>query len=287
MNTKLCLPASVIACACAVFILAGCAPQQTMRIADVSPHKYPLVPQTIELDELIAKVDAANSQINAFKANIHLNFTDNVHAQGKTVSCGGKIAIEKPHKLRMYCSQVLGGKLFDIISNGERFYVYSPKEGRVLTGSSTRPFDEPQPVVRLRPNDVMNAFLLFNLKELTDTYISFYEYDPDSRAYIIYLLENQDGTYFVYKKIWANDLTFEITRHQTFIEQGLVNLDVHILDFYDLGDKGYFPKRIEIISPYRQLNLIMEFSSIEMNPSFNEQVFSFTVPENVEIIEMD
>ncbi|MDX9703673.1 MAG: DUF4292 domain-containing protein [Candidatus Auribacterota bacterium] len=270
--------------ALSLIMTSGCATRHDVTFGILQSQPHP-VRKTITFDELIQSVHAKNSQVERFKADLKLTFTDTIRSKGKTVHCDGKIALEKPDKLRLYGSQPLSGKIFDIISNSERFYIYSPKEGRVLTGSSKQPLDSLEPATKIRPNDVMHAFLLYDIKEMCERYVCFFVHEDAS--YVLYFLEETNGTYSLAKRVWVDDDMFEITRHQTFDHSGELDLDVKITDFFIFPEYGYFPKRMEIESPYRQLQLIMEFSKIELNPALNHNVFTFTISENIQVIEMD
>ena len=121
---------------CGILILclmmtAGCATQRSAPLSILQAQQGELH-EMVSLDELIREVDKNNTELDSFKADMKLTFMDNIRAQGKAVHCNGKIALEKPDKLRMYGTQPVVGKVFDIISNTERFYIYSPKDGRVF-----------------------------------------------------------------------------------------------------------------------------------------------------------
>ena len=131
----------------------------------------------------------------------------------------------------------------------------------------------------------MHAFLLYDIIEMCRKYACFFEHSDSS--YILYLVDQTGEQYSLKKKIWVSDSLFEITRHQTFFPNGELELDVKITDFYDFDDYGFFPKRMEIDSPFRQLKLVMEFSKIDLNPTLNDDVFTFNINDNLEVIELD
>lgn len=266
-------------------VLAGCAQQRQTRLySELITHGATVTPK-YSVFELIQKVDSANTQIRSFKADLKFNFKDYIRKEGSTFQCHGKLALLKPYSLRLNGYSLMAGTLFDIVSDGNKFYMYLPKEAKLLTGSSKYPANATYPAVKLRPNDIIDSFIVHNVEEYYKKNICFYEYFPD--YYILYVVEKKKDRYCILKKIWVSEKNFEIFRHQTFEEDGTLNLEVIVSDFFDLKEKGYFPKKMEIIRPNSHLDLIMEFSSIQLNPSFSDQMFKFTPPEKIETINLD
>ena len=89
------------------------------------------------------------------------------------------------------------------------------------------------------------------------------------------------------KKSGVNDKTFDIIRHQTFKPNGMLTLDVKILDFFSFGDKGYFPKKMKILRPNSNLDVTMEFSHVKIEPKFKKKTFILNIPEGIETYNLD
>ncbi|MCD6460370.1 hypothetical protein J7L67_06860 [bacterium] len=265
--------------------LCGCADRHYVKIPSELFFYNETPAQPLAVKDLIEKIDAANTEIDSFKADLKFTFNDFRKQKAFPFTCKGKIAIEKPYNLRLVGYSFIAGTLFDLTSNGKEFYLYLPKEAKILKGSSNIADDLSASAVRLRPNHVLESFFMNNLKYYYEKYICFYEYYPET--YVLYFVqENKDRPYLV-KKIWVNDKTFDIIRHETFDSNGLVTLDVNISEFYSFGDKGYFPKKMKIIRPNSQLDLIMEFSKVDIEPKLNAKTFVFDMPEGVEIYNLD
>jgi len=263
--------------------MQGCASKhQREKYLDTLAKGY--APKTeLTTKELIEKIYTRNTQIKSFRSNLKLSFEDYLRKKIISFKCKGKIAIKKPYSVRLIGSSFFGGKLFDIASNGENFFIYLPKEGKLLTGSSDLPANTDYPGFRLRPNIIMEAFLSQNFKGLYQNKICFYEYIPN--FYILYVVDKTD--HHLLKKIWVNEKSFEISRQQLFNRNGTVKLEIIIEGFLDFGEKGLFPKKMKVIRPYSHLDLTMEFYSVELNPKLKDQIFNFKKPNHVETIRLD
>ncbi len=264
----------------------GCAPKrQTKFYADLLSDGYSM-PNHLTVDELIEKVDSSNTQIQRFKANLKLLFKDYIRQQGaSSFQCRGKIAISKPYRLRLSGYSFIAGTLFDIGSDGDKFFIYLPKDTKALIGSSEFPQSSMYPAIRIRPNDIMESFMLQNLSQYYKDNICFYEYFP--QHYIIYVVNKTDNDFFLKKKIWVSAKNYEIFRHKSFNKDGTVKLEVIISKFFDFDEKGYFPKKMEVLRPNSHLDLVMEFSSVELDPQLDDNIFLFKKPDNVELINLD
>jgi len=270
---------------CTLLFLSGCASSNYVKV----PPELILYDQThtqpIDIKELISKVDAANTEIDSFKANLKFTFSDFRKKSSLPFVCNGKIAIEKPYNLRLVGYSMIGGSLFDLSSNGDEFYLYLPKEAKILKGSSTLSEELSTPVIRLRPNHVMESFFMQDLKYYYDKYLCFYEYYPET--YVLYFVDKHESKPYLVKKIWVNDKTFDIVRHQTFKPNGLLTLDVKMIEFYSFDEKGYFPKKMKILRPNSSLDVTMEFSKIKIEPKLSEKTFILNIPDGIEIYNLD
>ena len=270
---------------CALLFLSGCASSNYVKVPPEMILYEQAYTQPMDIKELIGKVDTANTEINSFKSNLKFTFNDFRAKKSHPFVCSGKIAIEKPYNLRLVGYSIISGSLFDLSSNGDEFYLYLPKESKILKGSSTLSNELSTPIIRLRPNHVLESFFMQDLKFYYDKYLCFYEYYPET--YVLYFVDKHENKPYLVKKIWVNDKTFDIIRHQTFQPNGLITLDVKILEFYSFDDKGYFPKKMKILRPNSSLDVLMEFSKVKIDPKLNNKTFILDIPEGIEIYNLD
>ena len=185
-----------------LLIVSGCANRKTLKLPPELILYEQIQTEPLQIKKLIENVDAANTEIDSFKANMKFTFTDFRKTHVAPFVCNGKIAIEKPYNLRLVGHTLIGGKLFDLASNGDEFYIYLPKEAKVLKGSSGLADDDSStPVIRLRPNHVMESFFMQDLKYYYDKYLCFYEYYPET--YVLYFVDQHDNKPYLVKKIWG------------------------------------------------------------------------------------
>ncbi len=268
------------------FFLSGCAVVEKKGLIGGKgkfPDSYE-PPKDLTTDELIKNIHKNNTQIKSFKADMKLVFKNTVRDKGALES-SGKIAVERPHKMRLRGYSFIGGTTFDIASDGKTFWVYIPQEAKVYTGSSRFPCQRDLPAIKIRPNDILESIFFNDLITFAREKISFYEYIPG--FYILYIAEKSGDNYFIRKKVWVRDDTYEIIRHQTFDQKRAIVLDVLIHELYNFGKDGYFPKKLEIIRPASHLDLAMVFSSVNIGVEFNDTIFQFQIPKNTEEINLD
>lgn len=268
-----------------ILSIQGCAAKhQRKKYVDMLTKGY--APKTeLTIKELMEKIEKRNTQIKSFKSNLKLSFEDYLRKKIISFKCNGKIAIEKPYNVRLIGSSFFGGKLFDIASDGNKFFIYLPKQGKLLTGSSNLLLDRNHLGFRLRPNVIMEAFMSQNFKDLYQKETCFYEYIPN--FYILYIVNRDETDRYLLKKLWVNEKTFEISRQQLFNRNGTIKFEVIIEGFFDFGEKGLFPKKMKVIRPYSHLDLTMEFSSVEIDPELDKQIFNLKKPKHIEIINLD
>jgi len=269
-----------------VFCVSGCAVYDKKGIKD-SAVKFPesyQPPRYLTTDELIKEIHKNNTQIKTFKADTKIIFKNTIRNAGSFQSLG-KMAVERPYKMRLRGYNFIGGATFDMASDGKTFWVYIAQEGKVYTGSSEFPPKSDLPAIKIRPNDILESVLFNNLVSYTREKISFYEYIPG--YYILYVAQKSGENYYIRKKLWVKDTTFEIIRHQTFDEKRTIVLDVLVHELYNFKNQGYFPKKFEMIRPASHLDLVIEFSAVEPGVEFDDKIFTFKIPENTEIINLD
>ncbi len=173
---------------CTVLSLAGCRGGAVREPAEV-----PYLPPTLSLVELVERVNANNARLPSLAAGGYFDAVLVEEPGGDpTPPINGTLSLLhlKPDRLRLAAKKDLAGNVFELGTDGERFWMHLPLEDVLYTGSFDDVDERAAATLPVRP-DLILQVLGVNLlpTDLAEWPAPAMEYDPDARAYMVRFIE--------------------------------------------------------------------------------------------------
>jgi len=260
-------------------LLSACAPR----------YVKPTIYREATLEELIELIQRRENRIKTIKASLRMGFRDLggrestrieesriiANKKGSSQHCLGVFVFEKPDRFRIKGYPQMGPTLFEIVSAGESFWVYIPKEGKVYFSQDLK-------------KGASKAD--FNLQDLRSTFsVAEVINQPDvnkflekrEKEYILYLVKKR-----LLEKVWIGRSDFLVTKIERFDEDGSLALEVSFNEYQKVNDID-FPKEMRIYNPKEKRILTLLIQKVRLNEAIKPEVFQFKAPKGAEIINLD
>ena len=174
--------------ALAIVALAGCRGEP---IAVVGEEAY--LPPTLSLPQLVERVNANNARLPSLVAGGYFEAVLVEEPGGRpTPPINGTLNLLhlKPDRLRLAAKKDLAGNVFELGTDGERFWMHLPLEDLLFTGTFAGVDERAAATLPVRP-DLILQVLGVNLlpTQLDDFPAPVLEYDPDGRTYMVRFVE--------------------------------------------------------------------------------------------------
>lgn len=188
------------------------------------------------------------------------------------LSCQGYIRLERPRKLRIVCSKLFS-TIFDIVSDGQEFRLYVPREKKVYMGRADRNLTYLG--LNFSPNDV--AGLLDFEETLSSRRILF---EPTLRYWKLHVF---DGLGLSQSDFFIDKRTLQVSHIESFNTDGSLRMRA-ILGDYDIIKGCSLPRSLELYWLAGDTRLNLDLSTVAINEELDPKVFHFSVPKGAETI---
>ncbi len=271
---------------CGIFLFvtlsAGCATTKTLALQKTVWEDTSLLfrnnggaAQTLSPQEVVDTVIASGSRLATFRANMEMSVTT-PQLKGP-VRCTGIILYQSPKNLRAVGSKFTV-TLFDISSDGDRFWLYVPQESKCYTGKSGSFHRVEALGFNIFPGDMAH---LFNYKELLDKRTPTVETWP--AYWLVHVLRVSASKVRLKGNLYVDRVNGEIFRYEVFNPDGTVRLQA-LFSNHAVINGCQVPQRIDVRWPAYSTTLSMTFSNITVNGVLNPKVFAPAMPKETETI---
>ena len=265
--------------ACSLCI--GCANTRTIP-PDFSGKKQSMSSVALVPSDIGEKISTANCRYDSLQTSYTLQTTGNT-SDNRSFSCEGSLAVMINGRLRMYGKTMLAGKVFDILVKDGIFFVYLPKQGKLIRGSTNVPYyGTVRNGIAMSPQAVLKSVLHQSIDFFSN---SFFEVEP--HFFIANLVQSRNGINYLEQKLWINNATYIIEKKQVFDQNGMLVFDVKYSNFYDVGNQGVFPREMNIVNKITDETFQLRFSNIKINTTLPDTVFELDTPKNIDILTTD
>ena len=247
-------------------------------------------------DKLLDKpgVDLSKVQILTFpqvKETIvseSLNFTSLKAKAGITITspeingefrCKGVVRFQKPGKIRVIGSK-LTSTVFDMISDGENYWFYLPKEKVVYKGkcnvmrkTNTNAYIFPDDIAALLEYDR----LFEGRHAYMETWPSFW---------LVHILEQRSKEFIPYGRLSVDRIDNTVTELTIFKPDSSVRVQATFSDYAERNGQS-IPESIQIHWPDTRTTLTLNLNNIIINEPLKPEIFRFKKPKRAEIIEIN
>ncbi len=150
------------------------------------------MPPTLSLDELVDSVNANNARIETLWARGYFDATIIEEPGGSASYLNGEVIVlhQKPDKLRILLNKDVAGTVFDLGTNGDKFWTWLPTENLVYIGTLANVDPAAAAALPLRPDLILQVLGVNVLAtDLLAQPAPVLEFDPDGRLYMVRFIE--------------------------------------------------------------------------------------------------
>lgn len=274
---------------CGLFLFAilaaGCATSKTPPLqktiwegATILSENTEGVAQELLPQEIVDTVISRSSQLAAFRANVEMSVAT-PQLKGP-VRCTGIIQYQSPQNLRIVGSK-FASTLFDISSDGDRFWLYAPQENRCYTGRSDTFHRIETLGINIFPGDMA---LLFNYKALLEEKTPAVEIWP--AYWLVHVLQTDTPEACLKGNLYIDRVDGGLFRCEVFNPDGSVRLQALFTNPVTINGCRV-PQRIDVRWPVYSTTLSMTFSNITINVIPDPKVFSPAMPKETETVDLN
>jgi len=247
--------------------------KQKLPISQVDRSKI----RNLSLRQIKEHIHSEGRKITSLKSNVDITLITPETKEAFT--CNGVFVLQKPEKIR-----VIGHKLattvFNMVSDGENFWFYVPKQKTVYMGRCN-----------MKRNVNANAYLfpddiavLLDHDKLFEGRSAYLETWPT--FWLIQVFEKNGDDFVPYGTLKINRIDNKVTELTLFQEDSLVKVHASFNDYVTL-DGGTIPKEVQISWPETNSILNITFKAPSLNETLKAKIFQFKKPDNAEIIRIN
>ena len=243
--------------------------------------------QNLSLEQIKDTLGSDNTKFTTLKAKVQI--TVDAPDIDSPLFCEGYIRLQRPNKLR-----VIGTKLtltvFDMLTDGETFWLYLPSEKKVYTGRCNSIHQLAKLDVNILPDDI--AMLLDYNDALTPGAIltkdvnRIHSLETWPGLWLIHLIDLNNETATLHANLYIDRVDVNVIRYDIFDTGGNIRVQA-LFDDYARFDNSAIPQRIAIFWPHEDTKLTLSLTNIVANEQIDPKVFQFSKPKTAKIVSLD
>lgn len=234
--------------------------------------------QNLSLQQIRDALITHSSRLTSFRARADLALTT-PNAKGP-VRCTGLILYQSPGSLR-----AIGAKfaitLFDMSSDGNRFWLYIPSENLAYTGASNTFHKIEALGISIFPGDMAS---LFNYREILQGKRPTLETWP--AYWLLHMIEVDEAEVNLKGNLLVDRVNTEVVRCELFNPDGSVRLQALFTDYTTQNDCR-IPQKIDVRWPAHNTTLSITFSDMVVNGALDPKLFTLSISEGAQIITLN
>ncbi len=243
-----------------VLALVTCLLSACSLVSRPLPHPHPLK------ETLLQRLDQTRSAFTSIKG-----LAKATYRYGDDSNSASQVVIARfPKALRLE-TLAFGSPVMMMASDGDSLTVLLPGETRAFQGQADSGFLQRVLRLPLRQADLVSLLLYSPLDLPGATSTLDYEDDGMSRL----TLESPYGL----SQVLLFDRNLRLVQCQ-YLLAGIRQLQV---DYDDFDDKQGYPLRIELVLPQDAVDVLLKFSSVEVNADIPDQKFALIPPDGYHV----
>ena len=277
-------------------VATGCA---VSKKTVVQPSQAPAALQISTKPELIEKFNRQADAIRSINASVKMKLIGGSNYSGvieQYHEINGFMLASKPANIRVIGqAPVVGKNIFDMVSNGEEFRVFIPSKKDFLVGPANLQRPSKKPIENLRPQHLVNALLWTPIDANASTLFE-QENEPQSRFYVLTILRAPSKAgdrgseskpswdeWEVARKIWFNRADLNVSRIETYAEEGILTSDVAYSNWDAFGDSRY-ARQLNVSRPGDDYQLQITVTKATFNEPISADRFILPQPPGTELV---
>jgi outer membrane lipoprotein-sorting protein len=269
---------SILIIVIALLIPVGCATQKTRPYIDdklIDKQGIDLSKvQTFTLPQVKEIIVSESLGFTSLKAKAGITLTSpEINGEFR---CKGVVRFQKPGKIRVIGSK-LARTVFNMLSDGENYWFYLPKEKVVYKGKCN--------VIRktntnayVFPDDIAALLEYDRLFEARHSYMETWP-----TFWLVHILEQE---FVPYGRLSVDRIDNTVTELTMFKPDSSVRVQATFSDYAEINGQS-IPKAIQINWPDTNTNLTLNLNNITINEPLNPEIFRFKKPKRAEIVEIN
>ena len=269
---------SILIIVIALLIPVGCATQKTRPYIDdklIDKQGIDLSKvQTLTLPQVKEIIVSESLGFTSLKAKASIILTSpGINGEFR---CKGVVRFQKPGKIRVIGSK-LARTVFNMLSDGENYWFYLPKEKVVYKGKCN--------VIRktntnayVFPDDIAALLEYDRLFEARHSYMETWP-----TFWLVHILEQE---FVPYGRLSVDRIDNTVTELTMFKPDSSVRVQATFSDYAEINSQS-IPKAIQINWPDTNTNLTLNLNNITINEPLNPEIFRFKKPKRAEIVEIN
>lgn len=278
-------------------LLNGC----LVRTRSVKQAKVPSIVLSATADELVKSINDHCQEIHSLRATVEFQATEGGPLKGKEktfASFSGYILLRKPESLRVIgLLPILRTRAFDMATDGNTFKLLIPHDSKVIEGPNTVTKESSNALENFRPNVFSDSLLIkcispSDLVALTSDTKT--EVDPKLKQ----LIEQPEyDLTIVRRKEKGQELIPERVIHFSRIDMHPFQEDIYdtkgaiqtqaIYGPLQTFGTEKFPGTITIKRPLEELQIVITFQVVTINPTLPDSQFELEVPRGMKVQKLD
>ncbi|MCP4267959.1 MAG: DUF4292 domain-containing protein [Candidatus Brocadiaceae bacterium] len=260
-----------------LLIPIGCATQKTKPYIGDKPDVDLSKVQTLSFQQIKDTIHAEQLSFTSLKAKADITITGpEINGEFK---CNGVVRFQRPGNLR-----VIGSKLartaFDMLSDGENYWFYLPKEKVVYTGKCDT-VRNPNTNAYIFPDDIA---AILEHDRLFDGRQSYMETWP--AFWLVHILEKSHGESVPYGRLKINRIDSTVTELTMFNHDSFIRAQASYHDYAKINDQTV-PETVQINWPETNTTLTFNLKNITVNENLKPEIFQFKKPRKAKIIDVN
>ncbi|MEO6120106.1 MAG: hypothetical protein ABIP12_05390 [Terriglobales bacterium] len=288
----------------AVIVLALVLPLMTgclLRTHKVERRNLNAPPMAATLDDLVKCINTEAAKISSLNATVDIVTSAGGEKKGKVTEyqeIRGYVLVRKPSMLRMIgLFPVVRNRMFDMVSDGDRFKLSIPPKNKFLVGSNKISGHSDEPLANLRPDSILDSLLPRAIdpkneiavlesgeEEIIDTKSKRTMIQP---AYLLVVIRRNDEDHWVLsRKILFSRTDLTVRKQTLYDSAGDVTTVATYENFTDYNGVT-FPSIIQILRPQEEYSIQLGMVKVRMNEALKDEQFELAQPAGSQFQNLD
>ncbi|KHE91385.1 MAG: hypothetical protein K8F52_01245 [Candidatus Scalindua rubra] len=264
-----------------ITIPVGCATHSARPYIDDKLSDKPGVDlskvQTLSFSKVKETILTERLRFNTLKAKADIIITT-PEIKGE-FRCKGILRFQKSGKIRVIGSK-LATTVFDMLSDGDNFWFYLPKERVVYTGKSDT-VKRPDTSAYIFPDDIAALLEYDKLFEGRSAYMETWP-----AFWLVHVLDKRGEELVSYSRLRVDRIDSTVTELTMFKPDSFIKALASFHDYADINGQS-IPEAIQIHWPDTNTTLTLHLNNIIINEPLKPEIFQFKKPKKAEIIEIN
>ncbi len=190
--------------------------------------------------------------------------------------CKGVVRFQKPGKIRVIGSK-LARTVFDMLSDGENYWFYLPKEKIVYTGKCDT-VKKRDTSAYIFPDDIAALLEYDRLFEGRSAYMETWP-----TCWVVHILDRRGDAVVPYSRLRVDRIDNTVNELTMFKPDSFIRAQASFHDYAEINGQS-IPKAIQIHWPDTKTTLTLNLNNILINEPLKPEIFRFKKPKRAEIV---